>query len=240
VDIKLRRSPLSAKDVSQVIKMLAGRQAGQYGLIVAPNGFAEDAIRIAEQTVAYFPVLLLDGDHLQALMAETNGRRWLESLVVLARKRHTAWVSSEDIRLYHQGGPHFARDVYLVHAISDVKIAGEIAEGLQAENLTIWFDSRLAVHGQSVVTVREGLARGRHPIVLLTPAIIADHGIMSEIKRICRSINPKSGERRLVPVKVVDCEMPAFLKAYLYIDLRDSESHDLTVKFLADLIKDGE
>jgi hypothetical protein len=126
--------------------------------------------------------------------------------------------------------PEFDYDVFLSHAHADKKRVRPIAERLRDAGLRVWYDGWEIKPGDSILLkVEHGLARSRVLVLMLTPAAIDPAREWIDLERgIALFRDPTNRQRRFVPVKLEECNLPDTIRQYRYIDWTIDDAEALT------------
>lgn len=115
----------------------------------------------------------------------------------------------------------FEFDLFLSHNSRDKPRVRRLAEKLRETGLRVWFDEWCIRHGDDIfLAIEEGLKKSRTFVLCLSRA-----GLESEWVSMERSSamfrDPTNRSRRFVPVLLEDCELPATIKRFRYLDFRN-------------------
>ncbi|MFM7753617.1 MAG: toll/interleukin-1 receptor domain-containing protein [Cyanobium sp.] len=118
-------------------------------------------------------------------------------------------------------------DVFLSHSSADKPVVRELAEGLRAAGLRVWFDEWIIKPGDPIsVKIEEGL---EHSEVLLF--CMSANAFGSEWAGLERHTalfrDPLNRDRRFVPLRLDDAPIKAMLRGYAYLDWRPGGSGGL-------------
>jgi len=115
---------------------------------------------------------------------------------------------------------NFSFDVFLSHNSGDKGRVRPVAHELKAAGLRVWFDEWEIGPGDDIyLAIERGLEASRVLVLCLSPAALGSGWVDLE-RSTALFRDPANRTRRFVPVLLTDCEMPAALRRYRYIDLR--------------------
>lgn len=111
--------------------------------------------------------------------------------------------------------------VFISYSSKDASEARRLSRELTRNGIKSWIDEYEILPGDSITQkISEGLNQSDHLIVLLSRSSTQSHWVKSEIQAII-SRNHDASAIRIIPVKIDDVEVPAFLEGFNYVDLRD-------------------
>jgi hypothetical protein len=118
--------------------------------------------------------------------------------------------------------------VFLSYASADKEIAHKIVKELRERNVNIGFDADELQPGDSIAKALEKtISASDYLVVLLSPNSINSGWLQKELgDTFAKDLT--SRDITLLPVIVADCELPKFLAAYQYLDLRIDLEHGVT------------
>lgn len=93
-------------------------------------------------------------------------------------------------------------DVFISYARTDEEIARNVAETLQSEGFEVWFDSSIYAGAQWESLLMSTLSSAKAIVVLWSERSVKRPWVLKEAKMAMNT-------RRLVPVKIDNCELPA-------------------------------
>ena len=115
----------------------------------------------------------------------------------------------------------FAYDVFLSHNTKDKPRVRKLAERLRAEGLRVWFDDWVIRAGDAIyLTIEHGLEASRTLLLCMSPAAFGSDWVGLERETVLFR-DPTNRECRFIPVLLADCNIPATLRRYKYVDYRD-------------------
>lgn len=128
----------------------------------------------------------------------------------------------------------FRWDVFVSHSSTDTQRVERLVSRLLDAGLTVWFDREQIASGDDFVgAIEQGLNQSRVLLLCLTPAIALSQWSRLEYSAAI-SRDPDNDERRLIPVLMEDCEVPAVLRRLNHVDMRQ-ESEEAWSTLLAAL-----
>ena len=117
----------------------------------------------------------------------------------------------------------FPFDVFLSHNSKDKKRVRGIAERLKANGLRVFLDEWSIQPGDDIYLNIERAIEGSRTLVLcLSPAALESDWVSLE-RSTALFRDPSNRSRRFIPVLLADCELPATIRRYKYIDLRNDD-----------------
>lgn len=107
---------------------------------------------------------------------------------------------------------------FLSHNSKDKPIAEKIGRRLLRHNIDVWFDKWDIYAGESLTSkIEEGIQESSVFVVLLSSNSVKAKWVKEELRiAIQRRLNDP--DFKLIPIKLEECDIPGFLKDYLYID----------------------
>jgi|GEM_PF-771588 len=129
---------------------------------------------------------------------------------------------------------HSPFKVFLSYSRNDKSVAQKIASTLGAKDILVWLDTQELQLGDSLVSkVKEGISASDYIIVLLSENSVKSSWVAHELGH--NLIDWENRDITLLPIRVDNCEVPAALASYQFIDFR--EDFESGVKKLADVIR---
>ena len=114
----------------------------------------------------------------------------------------------------------FRYDAFLSHNIADKPCVRELAQKLKMAGLRVWFDDWIIQPGDDIyLTVERGLEVSRNLILCLSPAALGSDWVKMERSTVLFR-DPANVGRRLIPLLLVECDLPDSLRRYKYLDYR--------------------
>ena len=130
------------------------------------------------------------------------------------------------------GNHQFAYDVFLSHTGTDKPAVRDLAQKLHDAGLRVWFDEWVIQPGDDIyLAIERGLESSRVQVLCLSAHALASDWVSLERSAVLFR-DPTNKDRRFIPLLLQDCELPAALKRYLYIDYR-SQSSDALAKLIS-------
>ena len=128
----------------------------------------------------------------------------------------------------------FDWDVFLSHSSVDKPRVARLAERLTAAGLRVWFDRPNIDSGEDIVTaIEQGLERSRVLVLCMTKAAFESEWMRLE-RNTATFRDPGNHDRRFLPLRLEDCQIPATLRRLKDIDWR-AESDSAWQQLLATL-----
>ncbi|MBV7329325.1 toll/interleukin-1 receptor domain-containing protein [Chloroflexi bacterium TSY] len=124
-------------------------------------------------------------------------------------------------------------DAFISYSQADQEWVEEwLLQHLEAAGLRICIDSRdFDVGVPNLVNIERAVDRSRHTLIVLTPAWIESEWAEFEALLVQTS-DPSGRRRRLLPLLLRPCEIPARIAMLTYADFTDVASHDIAVQRL--------
>jgi len=114
----------------------------------------------------------------------------------------------------------FTYDVFLNYNWQDKPRVRELAEGLRAAGLRVWFDEWVIRPGDDIyLSIKRGLEAARAQVLCLSPAALGTGWVTLERGTVLFR-DPSNAGRRFIPLLLADCELPDALRRYKYVDYR--------------------
>jgi len=122
---------------------------------------------------------------------------------------------------YHSVVPNcFTYDVFLSHSAKDKPVVRELAARLKGDGLSVWFDEWEIHAGDTIgIKIEKGLDESRTLVLIMSSAAFTSDWVTLE-RHTALFRDPKNTERRLIPVRLDDCEISDVLKQFRYVDFR--------------------
>lgn len=122
--------------------------------------------------------------------------------------------------------PNFEYDVYLCHSSEDKPAVRELAERLREDGLRVWFDEWNIQPGDRISKrIQYGLQHSRKLVLFMSPNTPDSEWVELETDAAIFR-NPSNSERRLIPLLLVDTEIPEMLKPIMYVDWRNKDAQE--------------
>lgn len=113
--------------------------------------------------------------------------------------------------------------VFVSYSRRDEKFVDWLTSSLRLRGITCWRDDQRVEVGDPVSdTIRGALEKSYCFVVVLSPRSVASEWVAAEIREALAVA--ASGDLRLLPVLIEDCEVPAELAKLDYADFRDGEN----------------
>jgi hypothetical protein len=114
--------------------------------------------------------------------------------------------------------------VFLSHSHSDSRTVHEVAQGLKAAGIDVWFDESELNLGDSLVTkIERGLDSADYVAFFLSKASLRSQWARQELSvAISRQVSVDRGAV-ILPILLEDAEIPSLLRDVMYLDMRDGD-----------------
>jgi hypothetical protein len=110
--------------------------------------------------------------------------------------------------------------VYLSYSSKDKPVVRELVERLKNDGLKVWFDDSEIEPGEQIYTdIEHGLEQSRVLVLAMSADALKSPWVSLE-RDAAISRDPANQQRRFVPVRIDDTEIPDTLKEYKAIDWR--------------------
>ncbi|MFM7285427.1 MAG: toll/interleukin-1 receptor domain-containing protein [Cyanobium sp.] len=120
-------------------------------------------------------------------------------------------------------GPRSTRypyDVFLSHSSADKLVVRELAEGLRAAGLRVWFDEWIIKPGDPIsVKIEEGLEHSGVLLFCMSANAFGSDWVGLE-RQTALFRDPLNRDRRFVPLRLDDAPIKAMLRGIAYLDWR--------------------
>ena len=114
----------------------------------------------------------------------------------------------------------FTYDVFLSHNAGDKPRVRKLAEQLREAGLRVWLDDWVIRPGDDIfLAIESGLEEARVQVLCLSPEALGSEWVKLERSTVLFR-DPSNAGRRFVPLLLADCTLPATLRRYKYVDLR--------------------
>jgi hypothetical protein len=114
-----------------------------------------------------------------------------------------------------------AFDVFLSHHAKDKPRVRRLADRLQNAGLRVWYDDWSVAPGDIIaLKVDEGLEQSRVLVLCISPEALASNWVALERSTAIHR-DPANEGRRFIPLLLAECELPASLRRYKYVDFRE-------------------
>ena len=92
-------------------------------------------------------------------------------------------------------------DIFLSYAREDLALAAKLAQLLEANGLSVWWDRRLIAGDQINATIERAIEEAKAIVVLWSPSAVASRWVNGEAETAAEA-------DKLVPVKIAECKLP--------------------------------
>jgi len=119
-----------------------------------------------------------------------------------------------------------AFDVFVSYSSRDKAIARQIAQRLKDEGLRVWFDEWEILPGDPIgIKIERALGKARTLVVLLSSSALGSEWVTLE-RHTMLFRDPTNADRRFIPVRLDNEELPDVLKQFAYVDLRERSEEE--------------
>lgn len=115
--------------------------------------------------------------------------------------------------------PQYAA-VFVSYAHSDSVVVAGIAQRLRREGVRVLADWDFKAGDSLSSVIGTAVSRSGYMLVMLSKASVASRWVQKELEAALASELESSGRVKVVPVLIEDCEIPAFLRGKLHVDMR--------------------
>jgi len=126
------------------------------------------------------------------------------------------------------------KSIFLCHASTDKPKVREIANQLTLKGSKVWLDEAEILVGDSILgKIEDGINNSDYLGIILSPDSVKSIWVKKEVEAaLTQEINGKAV--KVIPILLVDCDIPIFLKPKKYADFRTKESCEQSIQ---DLVK---
>jgi hypothetical protein len=119
--------------------------------------------------------------------------------------------------------PQFEWNVFLSYSSCDKGAARDLATRLADDGVRVWFDEWIIRHGDNIFAANEdGLQRSRAVLLLLSKdALVSNWATLERLTAFFR--DPTNRNRRFIPVRLDDAEIPDTLRFIRYVYWRSTD-----------------
>ena len=118
----------------------------------------------------------------------------------------------------------FAYDVFLSHSARDKPAVRKLAQRLKADGLRVWLDQWEIRPGDNIVRrIDEGLQSSRVLVLCTSGHALASDWTLLESGTF-RFRDPTNRDRRFIPLRLDDAELPEPLKPFACVDWREESA----------------
>jgi hypothetical protein len=110
-------------------------------------------------------------------------------------------------------------DVFISYSNENRDIADQVAEDLRQAGIHVFYDKELVPGEAWGPRLEQQLRTAKYILVLLSPAYVRSEWARKELE--IAALSELEGRTRIVPVLIENTEIPAFLRAKRYADLRE-------------------
>jgi small GTP-binding protein len=114
-------------------------------------------------------------------------------------------------------------DVFLSHSSIDIPVVRELAERLKADGVRVWLDEWIIKPGDAIgVKINEGLEKSRVLVLAISANASESDWATFEHQAILFN-DPTNKNRRFIPLRLDDSEIPFGIRQFAYIDWRSRD-----------------
>ena len=117
-------------------------------------------------------------------------------------------------------------DIFLSYAREDLAIAGRLAELLEANGLTVWWDRRLVAGDEINDAIEKAIDQAKAVVVLWSPNSVGSRWVRGEAETAAEA-------NKLIPIRIADCKLPLSFRGLHTPDVFASRKQ---ISELADLL----
>jgi TIR domain len=123
-------------------------------------------------------------------------------------------------------------DVFISHSSRDSDFSHRLATDLMAAGLKVWLDKWELRAGDSIAAaVEQAIGESRYLLLVMSPDYFQSAWTMQEWRSALASELDGRGVKA-IPVMYRDCDVPPLLAQKLFIDFRDPESYEVSLRTL--------
>lgn len=187
----------------------------------------EEAARTREEARTETPIHLFE--ELKDLVADAIGKGAAEELLLSSIRRAVSTAVSEM--------EHVKATVFLSYAASDRQVVREVANGLQATGIRVWFDETSLKPGSEWVReIERGLDTADFIAFFISPNSVNSSWAQKELQIAMYRQVSGSGGARILPILLERAEVPPLLRDIQWVDMTDGDVGK-AVKQLAETIR---
>lgn len=113
----------------------------------------------------------------------------------------------------------FLDHAFLSYSTDDEDAAHELVYGLEIRKKSIWFaPNRIGLGEHISIKIERGVDNARHLIVLISPSYLSSEWCSME-RHSAAFRDPNNGDRKLIPLLLQPCDLPAGLRPLYFCDL---------------------
>jgi hypothetical protein len=122
---------------------------------------------------------------------------------------------------------------FVSYSRADDKFVNRLTSDLRSHRIAVWRDADSIPAGSSWdAEIEKALSKCSHVLLVATPAAISSPNVIDEIGF---ALNKK---KTVVPLRVEDCELPLRVHRAQWIDFRDPEQYETSLKQLLDQLRE--
>jgi hypothetical protein len=112
--------------------------------------------------------------------------------------------------------------VFVSYAHNDKAAVGTVVKNLKKHSIRVLGDWDLNVGELLIPRISEFIATAGCVLAILTPAAVASRWVNHELEQAMRE-ELDGHRKRVLPILLIDCELPGFLRGRLFADLRSGD-----------------
>jgi hypothetical protein len=117
--------------------------------------------------------------------------------------------------------------VFVSYSHKDRRFVRKLNRDLEQLGVTVWLDEKALRAGDSLLrTIRDGIDKSDHFIVILSEASVSSEWVQREID-VASAIEIRTGKKKVIPVLRHTVALPVMLEGKFYADFRDNYQQGL-------------
>jgi hypothetical protein len=126
--------------------------------------------------------------------------------------------------------------VFLSHSHKDKPFVRKLAKDLDISGIKVWIDEAEIKVGDSLIRkIISGIDSVDYLGIVLSPNSVNSQWVQEELEQ-ALNIQVSQGYIKILPILLLDCEIPGFLRGKLYADFRDERKYSDALSKLIDSI----
>jgi len=126
---------------------------------------------------------------------------------------------------------------FISHNSKDKPFANRLCATLESQGINTWYDKNQIFPGDSITDkVQYGLQNYDIFIIILSNNSINAPWVKEELRVAYQNRLSESKQKRIIPLLLDNCEIPLFLKDYLYIPFKTQSQYSKSANLLLDAI----
>jgi hypothetical protein len=115
--------------------------------------------------------------------------------------------------------PTYQYDAFISYSSNDRAWVSAFCQRLEEAGLAIWRDEPAIGWGEAIrPAIRKGIRTSRHWIFAMSPDSVASGWVALELL-IATYGDPANRSRRMLPLKIRDCQVPEDIEPFKYLDV---------------------